>query len=476
MRLSFWVKVGLAATLVGLADWALFQASDVGLNMGLVLLALAFAAGVGRPAVRRTRLGLAALLAAVAMAVVQIEHVSFLAWLLFWVSLGVAMLAPRARADGVFPWVQRIAGLGVKSPFRMLLDAPRLIAARERRGRWRPQFVILVLPLVGGAVFLWLFAEANPVIGGWFAALRLPEPDFARIGFGMFIAVATWATLRARSLRRVLQTPDIRGELKLPGVTTASITLSLLVFNGLFALQNGLDIAFLWSGAPLPEGMTLAEYAHRGAYPLIATALLAGLFVVGFLRPGTATAEAPWVRRLVILWIVQNVFLVASTALRTFDYIDAYSLTRLRIAALLWMGLVATGLALVGWRLIWSRSTAWLINANAAAVAVVLVFCAVVDLGSMAAWWNVRHAREVGGRGAALDVYYLSTLNDASLVSLAELERRELPDKLRAGVASARADEMQRLAEQQADWRTATWRGARRLDAARELTAGANPR
>ena len=65
-----------------------------------------------------------------------------------------------------------------------------------------------------------------------------------------------------------------------PDVPLATLTLSLFTFNAIFAIQNGLDIAFLWSGAALPEGVTLAEYAHRGAYPLIATALLAGLFVL----------------------------------------------------------------------------------------------------------------------------------------------------------------------------------------------------
>ena len=66
---------------------------------------------------------------------------------------------------------------------------------------------------------------------------------------------------------------------------------SLVAFNLIFALQNGLDLAFLWSGAPLPGDLTLAGYAHRGAYPLIATALLAGLFVLVTLRPGSATAR-----------------------------------------------------------------------------------------------------------------------------------------------------------------------------------------
>ena len=35
-----------------------------------------------------------------------------------------------------------------------------------------------------------------------------------------------------------------------------------------------------------------------------------------------------------LLWIAQNLLLVASTMLRTLDYVEAYSLTELRIAAL----------------------------------------------------------------------------------------------------------------------------------------------
>ena len=88
-------------------------------------------------------------------------------------------------------------------------------------------------------------------------------------------------------------------------------------------------------GAPLPGDLTLAGYAHRGAYPLIATALLAALFVLVTLRPGSETARSRGIKVLVTLWIAQNLLLVASTMCRTFDYIESYSLTVLRIAALI---------------------------------------------------------------------------------------------------------------------------------------------
>jgi hypothetical protein len=330
----------------------------------------------------------------------------------------------------------------------------------------------LALPVQGAIVFLWLFAVANPLIEGWFTSLRLPQPNLPRLVFWGFIGLLAWGTLRPRFLGRTLAIPEAEGDLKLPGVTPASVILSLAVFNAVFALQNGLDLAFLWSGARLPPGMSFAEYAHRGAYPLIATALLAAAFVLVFLRPGSATANRPLVRWLVAAWLVQNLFLVASTALRTADYVEAYSLTRLRLAALVWMALVAVGLGLIGWRLAQGRSARWLVDANVLAAFVALTLCSVVDLGAVAAAWNVRHARDVGGTGAPLDVCYLEGLGSEALVPLAVLERQPLPPDLQARVAAARARVMHHTARAQAHWRSWSWRDARRLSRAQALTAG----
>ena len=65
-----------------------------------------------------------------------------------------------------------------------------------------------------------------------------------------------------------------------------AVTRSLILFNVMFALQSALDLTYLWGGASLPNDMTYAYYAHRGAYPLIATALLAAGFVLIAMRPG----------------------------------------------------------------------------------------------------------------------------------------------------------------------------------------------
>lgn len=281
-----------------------------------------------------------------------------LAFLLFWTAMGLATLPPAtARFDDGWRWFQRLLVHGLKALFGPLIDLLRLGKVRRRRPAGAPSLrrslPTLALPLIGSAVIVLLFAAANPVIEAALDSLAIPEPSASTLGrLVMWAALfmLAWGVLRPRLSRHLLGTFDGSGNLDLPGVTPASVLLSLVAFNLLFAMQNAMDAAWLWGLLPLPDGMTLAEYAHRGAYPLILTALLAALFVLVTLRPGSATAANPLVRRLVALWIGQNVLLVFSSALRTLDYVDAYSLTRLRLAALLWMALVATGLVLIRWR------------------------------------------------------------------------------------------------------------------------------
>jgi hypothetical protein len=245
-----------------------------------------------------------------------------------------------------------------------------------------------------------------------------------------------------------------------------------VLFNALFAVENALDIAFLWSGAALPQGVSLADYAHRGAYPLIVTALLAGLFVLIVFQPGSTLARGAWPRRLVVLWVAQNLILVASSLLRTLDYVEAYSLTRLRIAALVWMALVAVGLILIGWRLLRGKSASWLIDANLMAAAVALAACGILDLGALAATWNVRHAREVGGAGAGLDLCYLNNLGASALAPLSELETRPLAPGFRERVAYVRARVAAETEARQDHWRGWTWRDQRRLERADAIRPG----
>ncbi|MDF7776312.1 DUF4173 domain-containing protein [Sphingomonas sp. AOB5] len=475
---SFAAKLVAALALAALADW-LFYRQYSGATVGLFAFAWAAAMLIVVKPVRRRWGAFVAMLAALYFAATLIDYPGLLGWSLFWVSLSSAALLTRLRFDDAWRWAQRLllhVSLGIIRPFG---DAVRRLRVRGPSGM--PSIgrlaSILALPVIGGAVFVALFAGANPLIGDLFARIHVDSPFSAIPHLFVTAAVfmAIWPSFRPHPRATSTRVGAASLDGLMPRVPLASIILSLITFNLIFAVQNALDAVFLWSGAPLPGTITMADYAHRGAYSLIATALLAGLFVLTVLRPDSESAKRPAIRLLVALWVAQNLMLVASSILRTLDYIGSYSLTELRIAALAWMVLVGIGLVLILWRLLTGRTAAWLINANALMAGLVLAVSCAVDFGAIAAQWNVRHAREVGGKGIEIDLCYLRLQGPPALLPLIELEGRVagqplLLDRVRA----IRAQALDDMILAQSDWHSWTWRNARRLDLAlRQL--GPNP-
>ncbi|MFC4291033.1 DUF4153 domain-containing protein [Sphingorhabdus arenilitoris] len=478
-RYSFLMKLLVAALLVTMGDIFFYQGILDGAGGGIFAAVWTAGAFVTQRSIWRDKRALAALFMAMLFAGAQIIDPSFLTWILFWCAISMAILLPSTAAfDDGWRWFQRLMFHAINQYVRPFTDWTKLRSANRRGHRrsllsaWR----ILVLPVIGSGIFLLLFAQANPLISKFVDSISLPSLGsdlHLRLLTWALIFAAVWASLRPQVARHLYSTFDGTGDVRIAGVSVMSVTISLFAFNLLFAVQNISDIAFLWAGQGLPDGVTFAEYAHSGAYPLIATALLAGLFVLVTLRPGSATANAPWIRRLVVMWIVQNIFLVASSILRTLDYIEVYSLTQLRIAALAWMGLVAIGLALVCIRIFLMRRASWLINSNLAAALLLLTGYSFVDTGATAAHWNVGHAREVGGKGVSLDLCYLHQLGPSALLALITLEQSDQPldPMFRQRVKDVRQDIMAKMIIRSNNgyW---TYREAERLKTARILLKG----
>jgi hypothetical protein len=183
-------------------------------------------------------------------------------------------------------------------------------------------------------------------------------------------------------------------------------------------VQTVLDATYLWGGVKLPDGMSYASYAHRGAYPLIVTALIAAGFVLAALRPGSTTSGDVMIRRLVYLWVAQNIVLVVSSILRLDLYIGIYALTYWRIAAFVWMGLVAAGLALIIARIALGKSNKWLLSANLLTLSATLYACCYVNFAGLIADYNVDHSVEMSGQGTSLDVWYLRDLGPAAFPAI----------------------------------------------------------
>jgi hypothetical protein len=255
----------------------------------------------------------------------------------------------------------------------------------------------------------------------------------------------------------------------------ATILRSLILFNLLFAVQTALDAFFLWGNAELPADISYAAYAHRGAYPLILTALLAAGFVLVAMRPGGPAEQSKVIRPLVYLWVAQNVLLVASSILRLDLYVQIYLLTWWRVAAFIWMLLVAFGLLLIVARIRFNHSNEWLIRANLITLTATLYICSLVNFPAVIADYNVSHSREVTGKGVSLDLNYLFNLGPQALPAIDRAILLRSPDRIffDPNFVSRRNNLVEQHRNDLASWRTwgfRSWRLQRTLDAQKVST------
>ena len=128
------------------------------------------------------------------------------------------------------------------------------------------------------------------------------------------------------------------------GIPAAMVIRCLILFNFVFAVELTLDLFMVLSQQFGGDATAFKTYVRRGAYPLVAAALLAGAFVLVTFRPGSATEKSNAARKLVYLWIGQTIILTLSAVWRLERYIELTELTRLRIASIVWFTLVGLGL------------------------------------------------------------------------------------------------------------------------------------
>ncbi|WP_158273685.1 DUF4153 domain-containing protein [Methylocystis sp. MitZ-2018] len=214
--------------------------------------------------------------------------------------------------------------------------------------------------------------------------------------------------------------------------------------------------------SPNRPARKIRDRAHRGAYPLLATALLAAGFVLVAMRPGGPADASRHIKPLVLIFVAQNFMLVLSSMFRTALYIDAYSLSELRLAAMIWMGLVAVGLMLITVQIAAKKTNKWLLDANALAATATVYFCCFLNFPHIVASYNVTHCAETSGSGPTLDLDYLLSLGSQAIPAYdryvrlyAERTGRRPPREEKFARAAARA------AVTDIDWRSWTFRGWR---------------
>ena len=466
-------RLVVAALCVLFADY-LFYDRVVGLSFAVFIFFLASVIVFVNSLTDDPRRFCAALGALVAGLAPGVEHPNLLSFAFGVLSL--AIFALLALDVGIVDWRRQL----LRAAF-MPLAGPQLLRADVSRsfdaGRIGGARAFILRAAKGWAapiglvsVFLLLFAEANPLIEDVLVAL---DPvriwrvvDFMRMSFWALTLLLLWPIfhmrdgLRASTGGRVARAPiDLNAD---EFLGARAIINALLLSNALFAAQTALDIVYLWGGVALPNGMTYASYAHRGAYPLVATALIAGAFALVAMRSGGPAETSPLIRLLTMVFVAQNVMLTISSMLRLDLYVEAYSLSLLRLAAFVWMGLVATGLVLMMIMMLRGKPLSWLVHANALSLIVTLYVACFVNAPYVVAAFNVQRSREIAGVGPDFDADYTMSLGPEAAPAVDDYLRRRVAaaDDYRVRELREWRRELARSAPN-ADWRAFSFRAWR---------------
>jgi Domain of unknown function (DUF4173) len=425
-----------AIGLTALADFLLFD-GQYGVSLVLLGLAIALIALFLNKQVGDQRLKIGGGLFVLALLPI-LENNSTLSVLvaLSLAALGTLIISDKLRG-GVFEMTVWFIRFFLKLPVQNIIDIiswrkfTKTTATADLRFA---KFGVWIMPVIVGLIFLAFFENANPVIASFIAKIDLwyllRSLDFYRICFWALMFTLMWPFLRARLPERKAkpQNEPKHGPENIDGNTGANpptrtlqsiifgpdaILRALIVFNAMFAIQSALDATYLIGGVALPDGMTYAAYAHRGAYPLIATALLAAAFVLIAMHEGSSARENSSIRILVYVWVGQNVLLVLSSILRLDLYVGTYGLTYWRVSAFIWMVLVAIGLLTIIWKIWQNKNTEWLVGGNIISAGLTLYACCFINFAGVISNTNATFERH--------DTYYLTSMGPMAIPAIDRL-------------------------------------------------------
>jgi hypothetical protein len=448
-------KLVATLALAGLADW-LFYNQLPGISAVIFAITLVTCSLlINWPAADRSRTQAAVVVTVVGL-IPAIEYLDTLSILLLALAIGLALaILSHPKLDSVRQGVRALRELFAVAPFRLTRDAFTMFSLPA----FASGLAAWIVPVLLSCVFAMLFVAANPLIENslrWIDLSRIADQlSVPRILFWLVMLSFVWPFIHIRWKKSAVAPIPVLRDMPREFLNAATILRSLILFNLLFAVQTALDAIYLWGNVALPTGITYATYAHRGAYPLIVTALLAAGFVLVAMRPGGAAERSKVIRPLVYLWVAQNVMLVISSILRLDLYVRIYFLTHWRVAAFIWMLLVAAGLLLIVARIALGRPNEWLVRMNLITLMATLYVCALVNFTAIIADYNVSHSREVSGQGINLDMGYLHSLGPHALPALDRLGRED------PALVSRRNCLVERFRRESSSWRAWSFRNAR---------------
>lgn len=171
----------------------------------------------------------------------------------------------------------------------------------------------------------------------------------------------------------------------------------LILVNILLLIVNALDIRWVWFGFSFEGNYNLSKYVHEGTYLLIISILLSmALIIYYFRRNLNFMKHVKTLRMLANLWILQNIVLTISVAIRNYHYIEYYALAYKRIGVIIFLILTIVGLLTMFLKINNLKSTYYLIKTNSLAVYVMMILMSCISWDELIINYNLNHTSKAG--------------------------------------------------------------------------------
>ena len=315
--------------------------------------------------------------------------------------------------------------------------------------------VFMVVFGYGNAIFGELLSSICTDIGLWVLAFDFSIPRFIFwIGlatFALAIAHPRTAPGKPRIWTRRLS-PIRRSDMTVASLQSMAV---LFVLNFLFFLVNTIDVFYLWYHAKPPMQVNFSIYVHEGVFSLTVAVLLSAAVIATIFQQEEHVRRTPFLKSLAMLWIVQNLILIAGVFLRLKLYVDAYQLTAQRFYVGCFLMLVTSGFALLAWHVARDGDINTLIFRNTLATFALFFTLQFLNVAGHVAHYNVQRWQHEPGR--TLDVAYIQSLGPDAWRALGDIafttatranERTQAAEILR-GIAAAEKERAEYT-----DWRS----------------------
>lgn len=187
------------------------------------------------------------------------------------------------------------------------------------------------------------------------------------------------------------------------------------LLNAMLIILNAGDVQTLYLGGGLPKGISHSDFVHNGVEIIILSILIAtGLMMFLFRHDFTGVKQHKGLTLLVYIWILQNIIMLSSVAMRNNIYIHVFSLTYMRIGVYVWLCLALIGLVIMFWKIFKQQSNWYLIKTNVA------VWFTVLALSTCFNWDKLITVYNLNSKPlTSVDFHYL--INDLSDANIPEL-------------------------------------------------------